>query len=128
MDLAILETIQAGATWPIDRIVQAYNIENTCPRCGQIPESEWHEYWTCPFIDTIDSENITKSNHLKEKLNLDNITYFNRAIFCEHHNEVPTAFAPLEEYNLNRAKQNSNVTLEMEEHNWPSGYYFGDGS
>ena len=67
IDLAILETVHAGAAWPIDRIQQKYEVGNICPKCKQETHSVWHECWTCPHIQTIESEHIEKSNHLIHK-------------------------------------------------------------
>ena len=34
----------------------------------------------------------------------------------------------MDEYDLNKAKHNNTIELEIEDRNWPSGFYLGDGS
>lgn len=46
-ELAILETIQAGASWPHSRVNSVLDKDSTCPRCIQAYTGCWHTFWTC---------------------------------------------------------------------------------
>jgi len=67
-ELAILETIQSGASWPIDRVHEAYpDTHNCCPLCQQ-PSNKWHTFWTCPSLEDSEDPDILESQHLKHIL------------------------------------------------------------
>jgi len=67
-ELALLETIQAAATWPIDRVHEIHQeVPNQCPLCQQEVD-KWHSYWTCPCLQELEEEDISNSNYLIEKL------------------------------------------------------------
>lgn len=101
-ELAILETVQAGAAWPTDRVAERLLKSNICPLCELpvAPGDIWHKYWTCPCIKDKDIPAIKDSNLLIDKLDLEEVSFYNRAILCEHHITPPSGFAPLDEYVL----------------------------
>lgn len=92
LDLAILETVQAGASWPIDRVAQQLEKENVCPLCGQTDVDKWHKYWTCPkILEAASNEKaIENSAHLKDLIFEENTAVLNRALVCVHQIETPT--------------------------------------
>lgn len=96
------------------------------PLCNNAVEDKWHKYWTCPHLAECEHEAIADSNKLKDIIHEDNITYLNRAITCEHQLEAPPGFVPLDEYPVFSTDSGPNITPIPTD--WPSGYYFGDGS
>jgi len=70
-ELAILETIQAGACWPCNRVNDVLDKDTTCALCGQQYTDQWHTYWTCPSLQESEDEAITKSQKLIAELNPD---------------------------------------------------------
>jgi len=100
-EAVILETIQAGAAWPIDKVAQLQLQEdNLCPLCGSLVTDKWHKYWTCPHLANCEHEAITASNHMLQWLTDENTALLNRAIVCDHQFIAPEGFTPLEEYTL----------------------------
>lgn len=70
-ELALLETIQAAASWPIDRVHEIHpEVPNQCPLCQQEIDN-WHSCWTCPALLQIEEEDITYSSYLIEKKTTD---------------------------------------------------------
>lgn len=61
-DLAILETIQAGAMWPIRSIATTLQEQNICPMCKQDVD-KWQTFWTCPCLATSEEEDVMKPQH-----------------------------------------------------------------
>ena len=60
---AALETILAAATWPNERVNEAYpEIPSTCSRCGLEPETDLHVFWQCPCNNNIDDDAIRDSD------------------------------------------------------------------
>ena len=41
----LLETAQASAAWPVDRVATQLLKDGTCPLCGQDATNKWHKYW-----------------------------------------------------------------------------------
>jgi len=48
IDLAVLETIQAGARWPTHRCNAILDTGEVCQLCGQADPDIWHAFWTRP--------------------------------------------------------------------------------
>lgn len=130
LDLAILETIQAGAAWPTLRISQVMGKSYICPLCNEQILDEWHKYWTCPCTRNQhqDCKEIKDTQHLIDQLDENQIAFYNRGILNQvdliHHTE----YAPLEVYPLSIGMCNSHVQPITNTELWPSGFYFGDGS
>lgn len=111
-ELAILETIQVGAAWPCTRVAHAYpGEESVCALCGQVVTDCWHALWTCPKIVESQEEAIVKSNYLIEKLEMDKISFFNRAFVSEEELVIGDEFDPLDIYPI----QTETLTKEQED-------------
>ena len=67
-ELALLETIQAAAAWPIDRVHDIHpEVPNQCPLCQQEVD-KWHTCWTCPELLQLEDDDIQNSNYLVTQL------------------------------------------------------------
>lgn len=125
-------TIQTGASWSIDRVNTAYpNTPNICP-LRQRPANKWHTFWTCPILQDSQAPYSLNSHFLKEQL-IESIML-----------EVPqptsdslwlrrliTLMDTTPEYNTTvvyNSKNPNNPDPLPEPGEWPSGFYFGDGS
>lgn len=126
--LAILETIQAGACWPCNRVNAVLDKDTTCPLCEQAYTDEWHTYWTCPALANTEEEAINKSQHLIIELSTNQIAYYNRALIQKHQLEPGELCNPLDDYTLQIKPHTRDIQTWDIGALWPSGYYFGDGS
>jgi len=74
-ETAILETVQAGAAWPADRVAEQLLKSNICPLCEQAvqPRDIWHKYWTCPCIKEDESPFVKNSHHLVDDLDQEEV-------------------------------------------------------
>jgi len=124
LDLAILETIQAGAAWATLRTAQVMGKSDICPLCNEQIIDEWHTYWTCPCLSTQhqDCKEIKDSQHLTDQLDVDQIAFYNRGILNQ------TDLIPHIDYSLSIGMCNCQRPPITHTDLWPSGYYFGDGS
>lgn len=108
--------MQVGASWPIETVAAQLLKSNKCPLCNHPVDTEdiWHNYWTCPCIINEDSQIIKDSNGLIEELSLEEVTFFNGALVCEHHIKAPNGFTPLDDYVLfsNLVDNSSNALKE----------------
>jgi len=106
-ELALLETVQAAACWPIDRVHEIHpEVPNQCPLCQQEVD-KWHTCWTCPNLLQIDDADIKDNNylitqiqealsndqHLHESLWLRGLLTTEQITPSQNHN-------PLEEYSI----------------------------
>lgn len=84
-ELAIPETIQAGASWPVDRVADDLHKEHTCHLCEQgVTNDPFHTFWTCPKRCNSEEEAIIDSNYMKEEITTDiMIHFYNRALVVE---------------------------------------------
>jgi len=106
-ELALLETIQAAATWPIDRVHEEIHPEvpNQCPLCQQEVD-KWHSCWTCPSLNMqIEDEDITNISYLVTKLQLAltndqpvHESLWLRGLVTKEHITPSSNHNPLEEY------------------------------
>jgi len=130
LDLAILETIQAGAAWPTLRTAQVMGKSDICPLCNEQITDEWHTYWTCPCLRNQhqDCKEIEDSQHLADQLDENQIAFYNRGILNQADLIPHIEYNPLEEYPLCIGMCNSQLQPITHTDLWPSGYYFGDGS
>ena len=121
---AALETVISGATWNAVRIASEGNPEydKVCPRCGQAEETDFHVFYDCKCNLEIDSEYVTKSQHLIALARThasSDPAYWYRGIITK--NKVTTE----------GIGYTDNVKLRYEgvaPDSWGSGTYFGDGS
>jgi hypothetical protein len=61
----ILETIMSAATWPAERINNAFPAYPCCcPRCGGEIEDALHCFWTCPANNNILEDSVQNTQHL----------------------------------------------------------------
>lgn len=124
IDLAVLETIQAGAMWPTHRCNEVMQLGECCPLCGQADPDIWHAFWTCPSLCDSVEEAVIHTQDLINDLELDKLHYYNRLLITEDLVQLGDQYAPLEHSPV----FTSTVHPEGIPDNWPSGYYFGDGS
>ena len=63
---AMLETIPAGASWPLARILQDIGgLQSTmCSRCGLEEETDFHVLWICPCNKEIEDPAVSKTHYL----------------------------------------------------------------
>ena len=123
--LDALEVLVSGASWPQERISQAYTGEqNVCQLCGHSPCDSLHTLWTCPCIAGFDDPAITNSEHLIPLASNEGHQYpclWFRGILplplaqpTSIEAPVPDTFIP--HYYL----------VAPDAGSWPSGSYFGD--
>ncbi len=68
--LAALETLMAGAAWPQARVGDIFQDQPTiCSLCGEYRADSLHEYWNCAHVNSIQDQNISRSNKLIPKAN-----------------------------------------------------------
>ncbi len=123
--LGALEVLVSGASWPQERISQAYTGEqNVCQLCGHSPCDSLHTLWTCPCIAGFDDPAVTNSEHLIPLASNEGHQYpclWFRGILplplaqpTSIEAPVPDTFIP--HYYL----------VAPDAGSWPSGSYFGD--
>jgi len=127
-ELAILGTIQAGASWPCNRVKNVLDKDSACPLCQQEYTNCWHTFWTCPHLQNTELGAIAKSQHLISTLDINKVAYFNMAIIQKHELEPGSLVDPLDDFTLEIKQNNSDIQRWDTAALWPSGYYFGDGS
>ena len=65
---AALETVMAGACWPIARVHEAFpNVDPICEFCGLDTGDSLHVFWGCDSIAAYDNEFIHDSNNLRPR-------------------------------------------------------------
>ena len=70
----MLETVQAGAAWPTDRVSEALLKSNMWPLCNTAVEDIWHKYWTCSHLDQCEHQAIKDSDKLKDLIDNENFS------------------------------------------------------
>jgi hypothetical protein len=61
----ILETILSAATWPAERVHNAFpEFPSCCTRCGADVEDAMHCFWTCPANDNFPEDSVKNTQHL----------------------------------------------------------------
>jgi len=100
-ELAILETVQAGAAWPTTRVQKAYpGLDLKCPLCDNDVYDCRHTLWTCDKIQQSQEPAIVASNYLIQDLEHSRVSFFNRALVSEEEIEIGPEYNPMEEYPL----------------------------
>ncbi len=121
--IGALETVLAGACWPLSRVQKAYPDTNpVCVRCGLEREDAFHTFWGCNCNDDIDDTRVQDSQYLLDRAQrgcIENPSLWLRGL------------APADFLTVSRSDIPLVLALHVEgspPECWPSGTYYGDGS
>ena len=120
----LLETILSGATWPADRIHNAYPEHSPlCPRCGLEPEDALHCFWTCQENANIDEHVVKKTQHLIQTAKTSSNEHpclWLRGLLPANLINIPPDAEPLSSLDI--------TYINPENVSFDSGTYYGDAS
>ena len=127
---AALETLMAAATWPLQRVHEAYpHIQPFC-KCGQI-EDDFHCLWLCYLLTNLEHKEATDIHDTQNLIPQARLEvhqypcYWLRGIMPKEFTTPEHQFAPTEDHVF---QWDPVVQQAPSPSNWPGGTYFGDGS
>ena len=106
---AALETIIAGACWPMARVHGIVESASpTCPRCQNAEETSLHTFWTCPCNALIEDEHVQRTQYMIERARTGCINepcLWLRGILPDKYAEIPDVCKPTNDLLIKRINE-----------------------